>query len=302
MGYSIEEMPEELMSTSDINIDNVNIGTESKKPILFSHKKTITDTVEQSFHLHDELEIYVYVSGDVDFIIGDSYKTLKNGDILFTFPNELHKPVIKSDREYERFFITVPVDAFDSFDLCDNSPIECFLRAKKTDVRAIELSDEERSKFLRTMVKISECISDSEENRYLTYSYFLRALYILNTAESISLPADTNLPPILRDVLAYISENFAELSTVSEIAKHSHVSSSYLSSLFSKHMKVGIKQYLQYKKISAAKIMLTAGASVTDVCFDCGFNSCSHFISVFKETTGVTPNKYRSLSSSQGEL
>ena len=90
--------------------------------------------------------------------------------------------------------------------------------------------------------------------------------------------------------------------TVSEIAKHFHVSSSYLSSLFSKYMKVGIKQYLQYKKISGAKTMLAGGASVTEVCFDCGFNSCSHFISVFKEATGMTPNKYRSLNSSQGEI
>ena len=290
------------MSMNDINIDNVNIGTESKKPILFSHKKTSTDIRDQSFHLHDDLEIYVYVSGDVDFIIGDSYKTLKCGDILFTFPNELHKPVIKSDKEYERFFITVPVDVFDSFDLCEKSPIDCFTTAKHTDVRAIELDDEERSNFLRILTKISECISDGDENRYLAYSYFLRALYILNTAKSISLPADTNLPPVLRDVLAYISENFADLSTVSEIAKHFHVSSSYLSSLFSKYMKVGIKQYLQYKKISGAKTMLAGGASVTEVCFDCGFNSCSHFISVFKEATGMTPNKYSSLNSSQGEI
>lgn len=290
------------MGSNDIFADNVNIGTESRKPILFSHKKTYADKEELTFHLHDELEIYVYVSGDVDFIIGDSYKTLKHGDILFTFPNELHRPVIKSGAEYERFFITVPVDAFDSFDLCDRSPIACFLDAKITDTRVIELSDEEKRSFLRTLAKISECISEGSENRYLAYSYLLRALYILNTAKSISLPADTNLPPVLRDVLAFISENYAELSTVSEIAKHFHVSPSYLSSLFSKYMKAGMKQYLQYRKISGAKTMLAAGASVTDVCFECGFNSCSHFISVFKEATGMTPNKYRNINISQNEV
>lgn len=284
------------MSSNEIFADNVNIGVDSKKTILFNHKKTNNDDTDQSFHLHDMLEIYVYVSGDVDFIIGDSYKTLKYGDILFTFPNELHRPVVKSNKEYERFFITVPVDAFSGFDLCEKSPIDCFLRVKDTEIRAIELSDEERSAFLRILTKISECISEDAENRYLAYSYFLRALYILNKAQSISVPADTNLPPILRDVLAYISKNFAELSTVSEIARHFHVSSSYLSSLFSKYMKVGIKQYLQYKKISGAKIMLASGANVTDVCFECGFNSCSHFISVFKEATGMTPNRYRNFN------
>ncbi len=290
------------MNTNSMVAENVNIGTQSRKPIYFSHRKTTGDKADQSFHLHDMLEIYVYVSGDVDFIIGDSYKALKHGDILFTFPNELHRPVIKNSDEYERFFITVPMDAFSEFDLCESSPLDCFLREKDTGVRAIELGDEERSSFLRMLSKISECISEGEENRYLAYSYFLRALHILNKASCISIPEDTNLPPVLRDVLAYISKNYAELSTVSEIAKYFHVSSSYLSSLFSKYMKVGIKQYLQYKKISGAKIMLAGGASVTDVCFECGFNSCSHFISVFKEATGVTPNKYRGLNSSHGEL
>ena len=89
------------MNGNEIFADNVNIGVESKKAIHFSHKKTIDDIADQSFHLHDMLEIYVYVSGDVDFIIGDSYKVLKYGDILFTFPNELHRPVIKSAGEYE---------------------------------------------------------------------------------------------------------------------------------------------------------------------------------------------------------
>ncbi|MBR5307749.1 MAG: AraC family transcriptional regulator [Clostridia bacterium] len=281
---------------NDITIRDINIGVQSRYPIYFSHLRTNADITDQSFHLHDMLEIYVYVSGEVDFIIGDNYNTLRHGDILFTFPNELHRPVINGSAEYERFYITVPTDAFDGFDSVEKSPLGCFLEAKHTDNRAIELSDEERGAFLRLLGKISDCIAEDGDG-YLAYSYFLRALHLLNSAKSITLPRDTNIPQVLRDVLAYISENYACLMTVSEIAGHFHVSSSYLSSIFSRYMKVGIKQYLQYKKISGAKIMLSRGANVTDVCFECGFNSCSHFISVFKETTGMTPNKYRTMSS-----
>lgn len=283
---------------NDLKIENVNIGAEKKRPIYFSHKRTKGDTGDLNFHLHDMLEIYVYVSGNADFIIRDSYKSLKFCDILFTFPNELHRPVIKSDEEYERFYITLPLDAFEDFDECEDSPLSCFLSVRDSDSRIIELDDEERSAFLRVLGKISEYIEANGRGGYLTYSYFLRALYILNRAKSISIPADASLAPILKEVLGYISENYASLMTVSEIAKHFHVSSSYLSSLFSSSMKVGIKQYLQYKKISGAKMMLSKGASVTDVCFECGFNSCSHFISVFKEATGMTPNKYRAMTAS----
>ena len=274
----------------DIVIENVSISAETKRRIVFNHKRTPGEAGDLNLHLHDMLEIYVYVSGDADFIIGDSYKRLRYGDVLFTFPNELHRPVIKSSEEYERFYITVSLDAFDDF---IDSPISCFLEVMDSDSRIIELSDEDRCAFLRILEKISEHLRTGGSGGYLTYSYFLRAMHILNGAKSVGIPEDARLAPILRDVLAYISDNYASISTVSEIAKHFHVSSSYLSSLFSSSMKVGIKQYLQYKKISGAKIMLSKGASVTDVCFECGFNSCSHFISVFKAATGITPNKYR---------
>lgn len=277
----------------------MNISPESKRPIYFSHKRTPANASDLSFHLHDMLEIYVYVSGDVDFIVGDSYKSLKYGDILFTFPNELHRPVIKSGREYERYYITVPMDAFSDFDNSGKSPFECFISEQNNDRRIIELEGEELGAFMRVLGKISECAAESDSPRYLAYSYFLRAMYILNTAKSISIPSGTSLAPLLRDVLSYISENYASIMTVGEIAKHFHVSSSYLSSLFSSSMKVGIKQYLQYKKISGAKIMLSKGMGVTDVCFECGYGSCSHFISVFKEATGMTPNKYRAMNSSE---
>lgn len=45
--------------------------------------------------------------------------------------------------------------------------------------------------------------------------------------------------------------------------------------------------------------MLLKGVGVTYVCYECGYGSCSHFISVFKEATGMTPNKYRVMNSSE---
>ena len=34
--------------------------------------------------------------------------------------------------------------------------------------------------------------------------------------------------------------------------------------------------------------------SITDVCFECGFNNFSHFNKLFKEITGNSASKYRS--------
>ena len=47
------------------------------------------------------------------------------------------------------------------------------------------------------------------------------------------------------------------------------------------------------QKIIAAKALLKKGTSVTDVALKLSYNSDSHFISVFKKNTGITPKSMR---------
>ena len=105
--------------------------------------------------------------------------------------------------------------------------------------------------------------------------------------------AYANTSPIVADALTYIEENFATIENVSEISEYLNVTNPYLSAAFKKNTGVPMKQYLQHLRIAHAKQLLEANHSVTDVCFECGFNDCSHFIKIFKEMIGVTPYKYK---------
>ena len=99
-------------------------------------------------------------------------------------------------------------------------------------------------------------------------------------------------PEILSNVLRYIDENLTDIKTAEEIASHFHISSPYLSSIFKSYTDIGIKKYIQLRKISYAKSLLDNGRNVTEACFESGFNSCSYFIKTFKEHIGTTPLAY----------
>ena len=50
----------------------------------------------------------------------------------------------------------------------------------------------------------------------------------------------------------------------------------------------------EYRVVHATKLLSESNISITDICFECGFNNFSHFNKLFKEFTGKSASKYRS--------
>lgn len=275
-----------------MDIKNKNISIISNSSILFSHVKDIPYSSSHTFHLHDYIEIYIYVSGDVSFIINDKYIKLKTGNIILVDENIIHKPVINSQNTYERYYIGIPRNSF-SFITNGKSPID-FINRKK---QIINLSDTEYHTALAFLNNISRNAEINPSDIYVQFSYLLQFLKIINTAcEKSNANTDfikSETPLLVTQVLNFIENAPNVCGSVKEIADIFHVNSSYLSTIFSKSTHVTLKQYLSYKKISTAKNMLLSDEPLSQIAYDCGFSSCSHFISVFKKSTGKTPKEYR---------
>ena len=105
-----------------------------------------------------------------------------------------------------------------------------------------------------------------------------------------------NSKPVNR-CLDYIYTHIYERITIEELAKNSNVSKSYLSRQFAKEVGIPISDYIRENKIEIAQEKLrTTEESILDISCMLSFASQSHFISVFKDITGVTPKKYRALN------
>lgn len=283
----------------EIIIRDADIGVFRAYPIRFSHLKTQEEPFDCPYHLHDCLELYFYGEGDVDFFVGDQNYRLRHGDVIFTLPNELHRPFIRSATLYERFYVQIPIGAFDAFDALAASPLARFLQAPLGD-RFIGTDAETRGELLHLLENISRHIREGNSG-CLAYAELLKLLGLLD-AGIIRAKSAAPVPPLIADVLRYVSEHALRLSSVREIADIFHVHPSYLSTAFSAAMNKGLKQYLIYKKISAAKEMLAAGETVTEVCYRTGFGSCSHFIDMFRGIVGVTPYRYQLAARQERQL
>lgn len=275
-----------------MNLYNQNISVDSSHEILFSHVRDIPRINGHDFHLHDFMEIFVYVEGDVDFIVNQNYIDLHRGDIILANENILHKAVVKETTWYERFYIGIPPDAFSFMDQ-STDPLACFSHG----ICVISIGESDFRSILSLLRKIADMVEiDLRANAYTIYGYLLQILSILNRKTAIGsngTPRRDSPHELVSRVLGYLERSAAQVNSVAEIADHFHVSASYLSSLFSQDMDVTLKRYLMICKISKSKIMLSQGESVSNTAHACGFCTTSHFISVFREVTGMTPNVYR---------
>ena len=98
----------------------------------------------------------------------------------------------------------------------------------------------------------------------------------------------------LEKIINYIDQNINEQIDFAALAKNNHYSYDRFRHVFTEQFGISPYAYLTNQRIGHAKRLLkNSNSSITDVGFDCGFNSSSQFTNIFKKHVGVTPKEYR---------
>ena len=92
----------------------------------------------------------------------------------------------------------------------------------------------------------------------------------------------------------YVDEHFSEAEfTLDLLGNELKYNKKYLSTVFKKHVGVGIVEYLHSVRVQHACTMLHQGfSSVSDVAFRCGYSDAQYFSKVFKNRMGISPRAY----------
>ena len=92
----------------------------------------------------------------------------------------------------------------------------------------------------------------------------------------------------------YVNENFTDHNlSVEQISSYFSYNKKYISTLFKKHYKVGLIEYINTLRINYACMLIARGnKSVMEIASQSGFNDPSYFAKVFRKKIGVSPSKY----------
>jgi AraC-like DNA-binding protein len=98
----------------------------------------------------------------------------------------------------------------------------------------------------------------------------------------------------LRLVQQFIDECLDQPIDLALLARRAELSRFHFVRAFRKEFETTPYRYLQERRIERAKQLLAAGdLSVTDVCFEVGFESLGSFSTLFRRLVGQPPGSYR---------
>ena len=117
---------------------------------------------------------------------------------------------------------------------------------------------------------------------------------VVETYISAELIHDDKGNTYIRNALKYISDNFTQKLTLSDVAQVVGLSPNHFSSLFHKTVGISFREYLYKFRVEESKrLLLSTDYSLSDIAVAMGFADQSHYCKVFKKVIGLSPRKYR---------
>ena len=231
-------------------------------------------------HIHDTLEIYILIEGDVSFMVENKIYEMKAGDVIISRANQLHNCILNSQSVHKHlcmWFDNSSAYLFSSF----NEKVSNHVRPTKADCERLN----------QLYLQLEE-FSANDHSKGIFYT-LLEILDIIERNGDDGSVSPKEMPDILQEILNDLNANFATITNLTYVLDKYFISYSTLYRLFKEYVHIAPKAYLEVKKIAYSRVLLKEGCSVKEACSKSGFSDCSNFIRLFKLRFGVTPKQYR---------
>lgn len=137
-------------------------------------------------------------------------------------------------------------------------------------------------------------VLSSKEHESITRLLSIFAEHLSMVSNQIVMQQQKAEPPLIAKAKEYIRENQAEDLSLGQVAKAVNTSTFYFCKMFKKVTGINFTDYLSRVRIEKAKnLLLNPNLRVSEIAFEVGFQSLTHFNRVFKKIVGHSPTEYR---------
>ena len=113
-------------------------------------------------------------------------------------------------------------------------------------------------------------------------------------SNQIVVQQDNAEPPVIRRAKEFIKQHQTEDISLGQVARAVNTSTFYFCKMFKKITGINFTDYVSRVRVESAKnLLLNPNLRVSEIAYEVGFQSLTHFNRVFKKIIGQSPTEYR---------
>ncbi|WP_461588044.1 AraC family transcriptional regulator [Winogradskyella sp.] len=248
------------------------------------------------FHYHPEVEIVYIKCGNGKLFLRDSITDFKKND-LFIFGSDTPH-LFREDKSTLQNYIDIEVIHFNNELISKMSHLQEFklintlISESQNGIKTNVDSNQEIINLLQVIIDTNGL------SRYVNLLLFLHNLKSENLVKLISntspISQNEGVPERLSRVIKYILNNYTTELSLTTATKIANMNKSSFCRYFKLHTRKSFSKYVNDLRIDySIRLLLEGHLSVSEISYECGFNSVAYFIKQFKKSKKITPNKYK---------
>ena len=239
-------------------------------------------------HSHEEFELMMPLLHDVEIINNGKFLTMKKGMIMPFNPYDKHG---LNCRQRINNFLCILV----SKDYFNNFSNEIFLNSTPLIFENLCFKPSNNLNYLiGAFIDESNCCQEGYEIMQHHLAKLICIELIRSSQNNILKKAEKQMCPSILRAVKYLEEHYNLPYDLEETAKVSKLNKYHFLKLFYNNVGMTPKDYLTKIKIEKAKSMLLEGdKTVSDLAYELGYSSQSHFCMTFKKHCKITPTQFK---------
>lgn len=226
-------------------------------------------------HMHHCFELLTLREGEMNVDVDERTYTLKAGDALMIFPNQIHS---LHCTEHSRHVLI----------LFSPKLVSAYTRK----IAAKKPTDNHFRPDIFYMDKLEQMLY--RQAGILEIKGLLYDFCAAFDRDAVYKEADSSSLTLISNIFRFIELNYAGDCTLSDLVKYTGYDYAYLSKYFKKTVGISFNDYVNQYRISQACYLLQNGdMTVLEISNECGFNSLRSMNRNFKEQMGIPPAEYR---------
>jgi len=244
-------------------------------------------------HSHGNMIEVCYLDEGVQpYSVGGKEYVLKGGEVLVTFPREVHGTGRSPENRGRLYWLIVRVPG----------PRERFLGLPPDEaaelVRALRTLSPRHFRGSRALKHSLERIFEACDGGgpFRRAEVRNRALrFLLDVVALSRRGGERGVSPAVAEVRRHVDAHLGEETPrLEDLAAMAGLSLPWFKARFRREVGLSPRNYIVMRKIERAKERLARGeGSVTDIAMELGFSTSQYFATVFRRYTGMTPGEFR---------